>query len=62
VVGRAALPVVAVVRQERAQVQLIDGINDGPRQMAGRKPVPRIRREKKVLVVAVREEVVAHDS
>lgn len=39
VVGGAALPVAAVVRQERAQVQLINGIDDRPRQMAGRKPV-----------------------
>ena len=61
VIGRAALPVAAVVRQECAQVQLIDGIDDRPRQMAGRKPVPRIRRKEKVLVAAVREEVVAHN-
>jgi hypothetical protein len=60
VTGRASFPVAAVVRQERAQVQFADGIDDSPGQMTGRESVPRVRREEKVLVKPVGKEVVAH--
>src|SRR5829696_7869570 len=59
-IGRAAAPVDAISRVEPVEVHLADGVDDKPRKMALRQPLPHIRRHQKRLLAITRDKALAH--
>jgi hypothetical protein len=60
VVGRSAPAVVPVVRKERLQVHLRDGIENEPGEVVVGQPLAQVGRQEQLLVAVAREEVLAH--
>ena len=58
--SRATVPVGAIGRVERRQIQLLNGIDDEPREVALRQPPANIRRHQKYLLAITRDEVLPH--
>jgi hypothetical protein len=60
VISRPRPPVDPVGRVERVQVHLADGVNDKPRQVILRQPLPHIGRHQKPLLAVTRDKALSH--
>jgi hypothetical protein len=60
VVGRTAVPVVAVGPVERGEVELVDDVEDAPGEMGLGEPVAQVGRQEEGLVVVVADEAVGY--
>jgi hypothetical protein len=53
VIGRPAVPVVPIGLVKRDHVQLLDHLDQKPRQVVGGQPVPHIRRHQELSLIAI---------
>jgi hypothetical protein len=60
IVRRPAMPVIAIVRIKRPQIELRDGIDHTPRQVALGQPLAQTRRQQQLLITVTRDEVLRH--
>jgi hypothetical protein len=60
IVRRPAMPVIAVVPIERRQIELRDGIDHPPRQVALRQPLAQARWQQQLLLTVTHAEVLRH--
>jgi len=60
VISRPATTIEAIDRIERLQLHLRDGVDDKPRQMVLRQPLPDIGRHQKRLITITRDEALSH--
>jgi len=60
VIRRPAAPVPPIDGIERVEVELAHGVDDEPRQVALRQPLPHIRRHQKRLLAITRDKALAH--
>ena len=60
VVRRATPAVVAIAGQERRQIHRLDSVQDKPREVILRQPLPQTRRQQQLLLAITRDEVLRH--
>ena len=60
VIRRPAAAVLSVGRVKRLEVHLRNRVDDEPREMALRQPLPHIRRHQKRLLAITRDKALAH--